>query len=280
MVSKYFRAKNLEAFLEEKISLTNAKGIDKLSPIKALDDDKIDFVLIQKKISTNKFEFSPYLELLKIKKRDSLPRMLSIPTVRDRVVLLGLKEYLHSYFQSHVNTKLPNSYIRDIKKFISANKDKKLYFIKADIESFFARIDHQILIKKLVKHKLPKYTLNLIEKAIKNATVPKAYRNTERNKYQNKLGVPQGLAVSNILAQLYLSELDKNLNKKKILYLRYVDDIIILMSSNRINLYKTSLDLELNKVELNLNNDKSLSGELDKMPLFLSYKLLRKSISV
>ena len=113
-----------------------------------------------------------------------------------------------------------------------------------------------------------------------NATVPKSYRNTERNKYQNKLGVPQGLAISNILAQLYLAELDETLNEKNILYLRYVDDIMILMSSNRINLYNTSLSLELNKVKLNLNTDKSLSGELDKMPLFLGYKLLNNSISV
>lgn len=280
MVSKYFRAKNLETLLEEKISLTKAKGIDKLSPIKAFQDDQIDFALVQKKISTNKFEFSPYLELLKIKKRDSLPRMLSIPTARDRVVLLGLKEYLHSHFKSQVNTKLPNSYIRDIKKFISSNKGKKIYFIKADIESFFAKIEHSILIKKMAKHKLPKYILNLIEKAIMNPTVPKAYRNAERIKYQNNLGVPQGLAISNILAQLYLAELDKNLNKKNILYLRYVDDIMILMSSNRINLYSTSLILELNKVKLNLNTDKSLSGELNKMPLFLGYKLLNNSISV
>ena len=55
MVSKYFRAKNLEALLEEIISLTKAKGIDKLSPMKAFHYDKIDFALVQKKISTNKF---------------------------------------------------------------------------------------------------------------------------------------------------------------------------------------------------------------------------------
>lgn len=280
MVSRYFREKNLKLLLEEKISLTKAKGIDKLSPMKAFEEDQIDFAAVQKKISTNKFEFSPYLEILKIKKRDSFPRMLSIPTARDRVVLLGLKEYLHSHFKSQVNTKLPNSYIRDIKKFISLNKKKKIFFIKADIESFFAKIQHPLLMQKLIKHKLPKYILNLIEKAIKNATVPKTYRNSERNKYKHKLGVPQGLSISNILAQIYLAELDENLNKKNILYLRYVDDIILLMSSNRINLYTSSLVAELNKVKLNLNKDKSLSGELDKMPLFLGYKLLKNSISV
>lgn len=280
MVSKFFRKEALKSFLEERISLTKSKGIDKLSPLKAFEDDQIDFALVERKISSNIFEFSPYLELLRIKKRDSLPRMLSIPTTRDRVVLLGLKEYLHTRFKSKVNKKLPNSYIRDIKTFQSRNRGKHIYFIKADIESFFAKIDHSLLIEKLVTNKLPKYILSLIEKSIKNSTVPKNYRVTERKKYENNLGVPQGLAISNILAQLYLAALDESLNKKNILYLRYVDDIMILMSSNRINLYTRSLVSELTTVKLNLNTDKSLDGTLDKNPIFLGYKLLNGSISV
>lgn len=280
MISKLFHEQNLNKLLEERISHTKSKGIDKLSPIKAFEEDQIDFALVEKKISSNKFEFSPYLELLRIKKRDSLPRMLSIPTARDRVVLLGLKEYLHLHFKDKVNKKLPNSYIRDIKNFQKKNKGKKIFFIKADIESFFAKIDHNLLAKKLVKYKLPKYILNLIKKAIENSTVPKNYRISEKEKYKNTLGVPQGLAISNILAQLYLASLDESLNGKNILYLRYVDDIMILMSSNRINLYKRSLVAELNTVKLKLNNDKSVDGQLDKTPIFLGYKLLNGLISV
>jgi len=280
MISKIFHEHNLNILLEERISLTKSKGIDKLSPIKAFEEDEIDFAIVEKKISLKKFEFSPYLELLRIKKRDSLPRMLSIPTARDRVVLLGLKEYLHLHFKDKVNKKLPNSYIRDIKIFQKKNKGKNIYFIKADIESFFAKIDHTLLEENLLKHKLPKYILDLIKKAIENSTVPKNYRVFEKEKYRNSLGVPQGLAISNILSQIYLSSLDESLREKNILYLRYVDDIMILMSSNRINLYTNSLVAELSKVNLKLNKDKSMQGQLDKTPLFLGYKLLDGLISV
>jgi hypothetical protein len=280
MASKFFKVPFLEQIFEEKISLSHSKGIDKLSPFKAFHENLIDLNKISKRVVGNVFQFTSYLEILKVKKRDSNPRMLSVPTAKDRIVLLALKEYLHFHFKTRVNKKLPNSYIRDIKKYLEINKKADIYFIKADIKNFFPTIDHDILSEILAKEKLPSYILDLIIKAIKTETVPLNFRKEDKEQYISELGIPQGLSISNILAQIYVSSIDEEFSKMNVLYLRYVDDIFILMTTNRANQYRTSIIKRLSKLRLELNEHKSLQGDLNLLPTFLSYKISKTEISV
>lgn len=280
MISKVFFADNLSDLLERRFLKTKSKGIDKLTALMAKDRGLIDFNVIQKKISVCKFDFSPYLELLKAKKRNKFPRMISIPTIRDRVVLLALKEYLHVKFKESVNKKMANSYLRDIKSFIQTNRSKKIYFLKADIESFYDKINHDKLSDILKKQKLPKYAITLITKAITNPTLTAGSKKSERYTHGNRLGVPQGLAISNILAQIYLSSLDDEFYKKNVLYLRYVDDILILMTTNRIKQYKKSLEKILDEYSLSINLEKTSDGELTDFVPFLGYTFSNDKIGV
>ena len=76
---------------------------------------------IQTKCLQGNYRFSPYLENLKSKGKDKKPRVISIPTVRDRIVLLALKELLVKIFPECVPKKLPNTYINEIKNLIYQN---------------------------------------------------------------------------------------------------------------------------------------------------------------
>ena len=206
--------------------------------------------------------------------------MLSVPTAKDRIVLFALKEYLHKRFKTRVNKKLPNSYITDIKKYIETYKKSEIYFIKADIKNFFPTVDHNILRKLLLKGMLPSYVNDLIMRAIKTETVPVDFRKDNKHIYVSDMGVPQGLSISNILAEIYLSTVDDAFASMNILYLRYVDDIFILMTTNRAKQYKNALIKRLSKLRVELNNDKSVQGTLDLLPTFLSYKISKDRISV
>lgn len=186
--------------------------------------------IIVRKILDGTYRFSPYLEILKLKGRKKHPRIISIPTIRDKIVLLTIKEILHSKFEDSVNRKLPNNYIKDIKRYLIENPGEK-YYLKLDLEKFYDTISHEIILSKLELNGIPEPILKLVEKAISNLTVP---QNTKKNNYinfENKIGIPQGLSISNILAQIYLNEFDKTIYKRKYFYQRYVDDILLLNSS-------------------------------------------------
>lgn len=279
-IIEYFNIDYLKELFYSKIRKSKSKGIDKISVMdfEAKLEDNLEIII--RKILDGTYKFSPYLEILKLKGRNKHPRMISIPTVRDKIVLLTIKEILHSQFDESVNRKLPNNYIKDIKKYINENPGEK-FFLKLDLEKFYDTINHEILLSKLNEHNIPELILNLIEKAILNITVP---QNTKKNQYSNfisKVGVPQGLSISNILAQIYLIDFDKTIEKRKYFYQRYVDDILLLNSSEITSFRVKNFTEELKKLKLSVNESKTEQNSLNEKPFsFLSYSVESNKVSV
>ncbi len=128
----------MKDYFRNKVSSGKGKGIDRFSTVdyKAKLNDEVQ--IIYKKIDSGTYIFSPYIENLKIKSRDKLPRLISIPSVRDRIVLHGLKEKLHEAFPRSVPKKRPNQLVKSIAKTYSAKKN--LYYLKIDIPKILLSI--------------------------------------------------------------------------------------------------------------------------------------------
>lgn len=208
----------------------------------------------------------PYKERLILKGRNHLPRLISIPSIKDRYILSGLNNYI----QNHIlieKQKMPQQLINELVKSINSYK----YFVRIDLKSFYDNIDRKILINKLNKKTTKKY-VDLIKPIIEQVTLPQ--------KKINKIGIPQGLPVSNALAQLYLEDFSTQVNSEinsSCKVLRYVDDIIIL--HNRRD-YKKVNDACINILEkiykIKTNKDKSTYGKinLNTQINFLGYKFM------
>jgi len=275
-----FKPKSVEKEVTRKFSLKDGKGIDKIN-IEKFEEKKSENVkIISTKCLNGDYKFSPYLEKLKLKGKNKIPRVISIATIRDKVVLSLLKDVLHQAFPECKNTMLPNAYIREIKSF-NFNVDlDKVNFIKVDIEKFFPTIKHDLLIKILKKRIRSKKILYLIASAITNPTVCIGYKRADRIKLKNKEGVPQGLSISNILANIYLLEFDNNLIFKEFRYIRYVDDILMISSTlNHEQLYELVLK-ETTNLKLELNPDKKVKGFLCDEYEYLGYKFKNELITV
>ena len=95
-------------------------------------------------------------------------------------------------------------------------------------------------------------------------------------------GIPQGLSISVLLANIYLHELDKKYKKnKKINYFRYVDDILIFCNEKDAEEIKNRLINELKlKYSLQVNFKKFACGKITEEFEFLGYKFLEDKISV
>jgi len=279
-IEDFFNTKYLTELYNEKLINSNAKGIDKINS--TLFNEKLDaeIEIIIRKVKSKTYKFSPYVENLKLKGRNKIPRIISIPTLRDRLVILTLKEILHNEFPLSVNRELPNRYIKDIKEYLSTHSTGTEYFIKLDVKAFYDNINRNLLIKKLENNKLDHQIITLISNAITTPSVPVNTNKINYIEYITEKGVPQGLSISNILAQIYLEGVDRVIDKRKFFYRRYVDDILILDRTEISDFRYKNLKKALENVELSLNETKTEKGYLKEGFSFLSYKITNQGISI
>jgi RNA-directed DNA polymerase len=94
--------------------------------------------------------------------------------------------------------------------------------------------------------------------------------------------VPQGLAISNILASIYLTDFDnKHKDSSDYRYFRYVDDILVICNRKDINKIKDDIVNDIKKSYiLNINKDKEEDGNLDNGFSYLGYLINKRMISV
>lgn len=274
-----FNVRYFDKVFEHKIKNSKSKGIDKQSVEGFKKNKNQSYETIISKCLNYSYKFTPYLELLKLKGANSLPRAISIPCIRDRFVLYALMEALHAKFPECINRKLPNRYINDLKKFISS-VSQPVYFLKVDIEKFYGSIDRVILLDILKREKLNNVFLSLIEKAIENPTVPVNTRKVNHGKYNRSIGIPQGLPISNILAQIYLHEFDKIIKLRSFFYQRYVDDIILLNEGAITDYRRKNIANALSDLQLKMNPEKTTYGNLGEGFAYLSYQINKTNISI
>lgn len=225
------------------------------------------------------YVFTKYKQKLISKGIGKSPRVISIPTVRDKITLSIIKDIIAYIYKNEVSYSIIHKMIKDIVDTINSNNYD--YYFKIDLSQFYDTIDHDILLSKLRRKIRKKSLLNLIEKAIKTPTVDEAY--SKHSKTSNEKGVPQGLSISNILASLYLASFDKkHYPSSDYKYFRFVDDILILCNKKDFDKLKNKIILELQqKLLLIVNHEKSESGEITKNKIpYLGYLLCSKTISV
>lgn len=257
LLKTYFKIKVLNKVYNEKIRFSVYKGIDRINGIQFQKQTQLQLKVIHNKSLRGTYRFSPYLELLQSKGRGKNPRVIAIPSVRDRIVLHILKQILFEIFPDCVPRKLANTYIYEIRNFVKDKNPNTIKILYADIENFYGSIDRNILLTKLSSKIKSKKLLTLIKRAIETPIVPKNYKKRELSNYVECLGIPQGLAISNILAAIYLSELDKTMKDTENIYIRYVDDILIFTDVDKINESETILKTKIAELKLGLHPNKT-----------------------
>lgn len=260
------------------ISMKPTVGIDKVGR-KRFEKDLIkNLELVIKKGLNGSYCFSPYKLTLIPKGVEKKPRKICIPTIRDKVMLRALKEVICKYYtyesgESKFAGKSIKTIIEDITNTFESGKYDM--YIKLDITSFYDNIDHEILIEKLRKEIDDEKIISLIKNAISRKQVYENYVN------DTTIGVPQGLAISNILANIYLDELDKKYSAMDILYNRYVDDIFIMCNSEDADNIQRQIVRELKmKYFLEVNESKCEIASTDEGVSYLGYRFENKEVSV
>ena len=166
-----------------------------------------------------------------IPKSNGKTRLLGIPTVTDRwlqqAVAQTITPLFEFEFKEHSYGFRPNKNahqcIQQSQQYINEGHQ---HIVDIDLKSFFDEVDHCLLLQLLYVKVKCQRTLRLIRKWLR-APILINGKLTKRRK-----GVPQGSPLSPLLSNIMLHELDKELEKQELKYVRYADDFSIYCKSN------------------------------------------------
>lgn len=195
---------------------------------------------------------------VEIPKPNGGKRLLGIPTVVDRMIQQAIAQELTKIYDPSFSE---NSFgFRPNRSAQEAIKKAKVYInqgnkwvVDMDLEKFFDKVNHDILMERLSKRIKDKRVLRLIRKYLESGIMINGI------KVNNEEGTPQGGPLSPLLSNIMLDEVDKELEKRGHKFCRYADDCNIYVKSRKAGnrVLRSITYLIEKKLKLKVNQEKS-----------------------
>lgn len=192
-----------------------------------------------------------------IPKPDGGERELGIPTVTDRLIqqalLQVLQPFLDPTFSEHSYGFRPGRCAQDAvlaaQRYVSSGRK---VVVDVDLEKFFDRVDHDILIDRLRKRIADRAVIRLIRTYLDAGTMIDGVIEKSR------CGAPQGGPLSPLLANVLLDEVDRELEHRGHCFVRYADDANVYVCSHKAGQRVMAFLKRLyEKLHLSVNESKS-----------------------
>jgi RNA-directed DNA polymerase len=200
-------------------------------------------------------------------------RVLSIPAIRDRVVQGALKLIMEPIFEADFQ---PGSFGYRPKRTAHQAVDRvataivqwKTRVIDLDLRTFFDTVRHHLLLEKVARRIKDDEVMRLLKLMLTAS---------------GEQGVPQGGVISPLLSNIYLTEVDRMLERAKettrngkytyVEYARFADDLVVLIDAHPRNAWllgavNKRLREEFAKLQVEINEEKSHIVDLDQAESF------------
>jgi RNA-directed DNA polymerase len=209
-----------------------------------------------------------------IPKPDGGERQLGIPTVVDRLVQQAISQVLTrlldpTFSDSSYGFRPGRSAHQALLKAKEYVADGRVIVVDVDLEKFFDRVNHDILMARLARRVSDKRLLKIIRRFLEAGLMQDGVCVTRHE------GTPQGGPLSPLLANLLLDDLDKELERRGHTFCRYADDCNIYVRSEAAGqrvMASVTQFLEA-KLKLRVNREKSAVARVEERK-FLGYRLL------
>jgi RNA-directed DNA polymerase len=196
-----------------------------------------------------------------INKPEGGVRLLGIPTVLDRVIQQAVAQALsliwdHTFSEYSFGFRPERSAHGAIRQYREYVKAGLRYVVDIDLSKFFDRVNHDRLMARLATRIRDKRVLKLIRSFLNSGVMIGGVEQPTEE------GTPQGGPLSPILSNIVLDELDKELEKRGLSFVRYADDCVVLVKSERAaNRVMESISCCIEKkLRLKVNREKSAVG--------------------
>jgi RNA-directed DNA polymerase len=273
LMEEVVESKNLMKAYRRVVGNKGAAGVDEM-PVEELKPYlKAEWPKIKEQLLEDRYKPQPVRRVQIPKAGGKGMRMLGIPTVVDRLIQQAVLQVLDPIFDSGFSEssygfrpgRSAHQAVLKAREYVS---EGKRWVVDLDIEKFFDRVNHDVLMARVARKVKDKRMLRLIRRYLQAGIMAGGLVEPARE------GTPQGGPLSPLLSNILLDELDKELESRGHAFCRYADDCNIYVASRRAGervMESVSQFLE-KRLRLKLNKDKSSVGRPWKRK-FLGYSM-------
>ncbi len=257
MIEQILTRRNLLQAMRKVQKNYGSAGVDHMPVCKLSELLSIDKEELTAKVRSGKYLPQAILGV-EISKGEGKTRLLGIPTVTDRLLQQAVLQVINARFEYGFSDSSfgfrPNRNVQQaVLKAQGYINDGFQYIVDIDLKTFFDEVDHCYLLQLLYrKIKCPE-TLRLIRKWLRSPIL------INGKLVKRRKGVPQGSPLSPLLSNIMLNELDRELERQGMRFVRYADDFSIYVKTKATarkvgnNIFK----FLKNKLKLTINREKS-----------------------
>jgi len=248
---------NMQAALKRVVRNGGAPGPDGMTVEGLLPYCREHWARIREELLSGTYRPEP-VRRVEIPKPGGGTRTLGIPTVVDRMIQQALLQVLTPIFDPTFSDasygfrpgRSAHEAVRCAREHIAAGNR---WVVDLDIEKFFDRVNHDILMSRVARRVKDKRVLLQIRRYLQAGTMEGGLMSPRRE------GTPQGGPLSPLLSNIYLDDLDKELERRGHLFVRYADDCNVYVRSEVAGKrVMTSLERFLwKRLRLRINHEKS-----------------------
>jgi RNA-directed DNA polymerase len=211
----------------------------------------------------------------KIPKPSGGERELGIPTVIDRLVQQAILQVLSpilepEFSESSYGFRPGRSAQEAVQKAAEYVAEGRVVVVDFDIEKFFDRVNHDVLMSRLARRVADKRLLRIVRRFLEAGMM------RDGVSVRREEGTPQGGPLSPLLANMLLDDLDKELERRGHSFCRYADDCNIYVRTRRAGerVLASIITFLEEHLHLRVNRGKSAVAYVEERQ-FLGYRLLR-----
>jgi len=257
MIEQILTRKNLLRAMQKVQKNQGSAGVDYMPVCKLSELLSIDKGELTAKVRSGKYLPQPILGV-EISKGEGKTRLLGIPTVTDRLLQQAVLQVITARFEYEFSDSSfgfrPNRNVQQaVLKAQGYINDGFQNIVDIDLKTFFDEVDHCYLLQLLYRKIKCRETLRLIRKWLRSPI------QINGKLVKRRKGVPQGSPLSPLLSNIVLHELDRELERQGLRFVRYADDFSIYVKT-KVNARKVGNNIYKflkQKLKLSINREKS-----------------------